>query len=348
MFRIFSNFNRRIGVDLGTVNTQIYLKGRGIVVSEPTIVAVNNKTGAIVAVGTEAKRMLDRTPQHITIVKPLAGGVISDFEMSEEIMKHHLRELDDGVLNRCGLAVLGVPTNLTEVERKSAEDVLTSAGASRVYLVEQPIAAALGARLVIEEPLANMIIDIGGGTTEMAIISVGGTVISRSLKIAGEKFNDDIVKFVKDEFQLAIGEPTAEEIKIKIGSAIPLEDKLEVAIRGRDLGSGLPKEIVVKNSHVRLAVAKSLKTIAEAARIMIEDSPPELVGDILDKGIFLCGGGSLLRGIDRFIERETTVRTDLVDDPQTCVIRGLGMVVEDFDRYEKLLNSQSRPREIII
>ncbi|MDD5099295.1 MAG: rod shape-determining protein, partial [Candidatus Colwellbacteria bacterium] len=235
---IFGKLNKNVGIDLGTVNTQIYARGEGIVVSEPTIVAVNNKTGQIVATGTDAKKMLDRTPQHITVIKPISGGVISDFEMAEEVVKHQLRNIDDGLFRRCGLAVLGVPTNLTEVERKSAEDVLTSAGASKVYLVEEPIAAALGARLPIEDPAANMIIDIGGGTTEMAIISVGGDVISKSLKIAGEKFNDDIIKFIRDEFQLAIGEPTAEEIKINIGSAIPLDERLETSIRGRDLGSG--------------------------------------------------------------------------------------------------------------
>jgi len=344
--KILENFNRSIGVDLGTVNTLVYLKGRGLVVNEPTIIAINNKTDQILAIGNEAKKMLDRTPRHINIVRPITGGVISDFEMAEEIMKHHLKNLDEGIFNRCGLAVLGVPTNLTEVERKSAEDVLISAGASRVYLVEEPIAAALGARLPIEDPSANMIIDIGGGTTELAIISVGGTVVSDSLKIAGEKFNEDIVKFLKEEFQLAIGEPTAEEIKIKIGSAIPVEEKLEMVVRGRDLGSGLPKEAIIKNSHVRLAVAKSLRVITDAARNLIESAPPELVGDILDKGIHICGGGSLLRGFDRYVEKETTVKTNLIEDSQTCVIRGLGIVVEDFAKYEKLLSSQSKPKII--
>ncbi|MCK9186962.1 MAG: rod shape-determining protein [Candidatus Colwellbacteria bacterium] len=344
--KIFENFNRNIGVDLGTVNTLIYLKGRGIVVNEPTIIALNNKTDQIIAIGNSAKRMLDRTPQHINIIRPISGGVISDFEMAEELMKTHLKNLDEGIFNRCGLAVLGVPTNLTEVERKSAEDVLISAGASRVYLVEEPIAAALGARLSIEDPSANMIIDIGGGTTELAIISVGGTVVSDSLKVAGKKFNEDIVKFIKEEFQLAIGEPTAEEIKVKIGSALPVEEKLEMTIRGRDLGSGLPKEVTIKNSHVRLAVTKSLRTIADAAKNLIESAPPELVGDILEKGIHICGGGSLLRGLDRYIEKETTVKTNLIEDSQTCVIRGLGIVVEEFNKYEKLLNSQSKPKEI--
>jgi len=344
--KIFQNFNRSIGADLGTVNTLIYLKGQGIVINEPTIIAINNKTDQIIAIGDSARKMLDRTPRHISIIRPIVGGVVSDFEMAEEIMKFHLKNLDAGVFNRCGLAVLGIPTNLTEVERKSAEDVLISAGASRVYLVEETIAAALGARLSIEDPSANMIIDIGGGTTELSIISVGGVVVSDSLKIAGEKFNEDIIKFLKEEFQLAIGEPTAEEIKIKIGSSIPTEDKLEMMVRGRDLSSGLPKEIVVKNSHVRLAVAKSLRTITDTARNLIESAPPELAGDILEKGIHICGGGSLLRGMDRYVEKETTVKTNLIEDSQTCVIRGLGIIVEDFARYEKLLSSQSRPREI--
>jgi len=344
--KIFQNFNYSIGVDLGTVNTLVYLKSKGIIVNEPTIIAVNNKTDHIIAIGNDAKKMLDRTPRHINIVRPVVGGVISDFEMSEEIMKFHLKNINEGIFNRCGLAVLGIPTNLTEVERKSAEDVLISAGAARVYLVEEPIAAALGARLSIEDPSANMIIDIGGGTTELAIISVGGVVISDSLKVAGEKFNEDIVKFVKEEFRLAIGEPTAEEIKIKIGSAIPAEEKLEMMVRGRDLGSGLPKEIVIKNSHVRLAVAKSLRVITDAARNLIENTPPELAGDILEKGIRICGGGSMLRGMDAYVEKETTVKTSLIDDSQTCVIRGLGIIVEDFVKYEKLLSSQSRPREI--
>lgn len=344
--KIFENFNRSVGVDLGTINTLIYLKGRGIMVNEPTIIAVNNKTDQIIAIGSEAKKMLDRSPRHINIIRPISGGVISDFEMSEEIMKFHLKNLDEGIFNRCNLAVLGIPTNLTEVERKSAEDVVISAGASRVYLVEQPIAAALGAKLSIENPSANMIIDIGGGTTELAIISVGGIVVSDSLKIAGEKFNEDIIKFLKEEFQLAIGEPTAEEIKIKIGSAIPIEDKLELLVRGRDLASGLPKEVIVKNSHVRLAITKSIRVITDAVKSLIESAPPELVGDILDKGIHICGGGSLLRGLDKYIEKETTVKTTLIDDSQACIIRGLGIVLEDFDKYEKLLNSQSKPREI--
>jgi len=346
--KLFGNFSKNIGVDLGTANTLIYLKGKGIVVDEPTVIAVNNKTGQILAIGSEAKKMIDRTPQHISVIRPLSNGVISDFEMAEEILKHHLNRLSEGFFNRYGLAVVGTPTNLTEVERKSAEDAILGAGASRVYLVEEPIAAALGARLPIEEAAANMIIDIGGGTTELAIISIGGTVIARSLKIAGDKFNEDIIKFIKEEFKLAIGEPTAEALKVSVGSALPMDEKLEMAIRGRDLSTGLPKEIIVKNSQIRNALAKSLKILAEAARELVEDSPPELVGDILERGIHLCGGGSLLKGLDKYIEREISTRTVLIDDPLTCAIRGLGMIMERFDKYEKILNSQAKPKEIKI
>jgi rod shape-determining protein MreB len=346
--KLFGNFSKNIGVDLGTANTLIYLKGRGIVVDEPTVIAVNNKTGQILAIGSEAKKMIDRTPQHISVIRPLSNGVISDFEMAEEILKHHLNHLNEGFLNRYGLAVVGTPTNLTEVERKSAEDAILGAGASRVYLVEEPIAAALGARLPIEEATANMIIDIGGGTTELAIISIGGTVIAKSLKIAGDKFNEDIIKFIKEEFKLAIGEPTAEALKVNVGSALPMDERLEMAIRGRDLSTGLPKEIIVKNSQIRNALAKSLKILAEAARELVEDSPPELVGDILERGIHLCGGGSLLKGLDKYIEKEISTRTVLIDDPLTCAIRGLGMIMERFDKYEKILNSQVKPKEIKI
>lgn len=346
--KIFGSFSKNIGVDLGTSNSFIYLQNKGIVVGEPTVIAINNKTGQILAIGAEAKKMLDRTPQHISVIRPLKNGVISDFEMAEEILKYHLQNLSGGFFHRYRLAVAGIPTNLTEVERKSAEDAITSAGASRVFLVEEPIAAALGARLPIEEPTANMIIDIGGGTAEIAIISVSGTVVSKSLKIAGDKFNEDIIKFIKDEFKLAIGEPTAEQLKIAVGSAVPIDEKLEIIIRGRDLTSGLPKEALIKNTHIRAALSKSLKTLAENTRSLIEGSPPELVGDILERGIYLCGGSSQLRGLDSYLEREISTKITLIDDPLTCVIRGLGMIVEDFKKYEKILNNQIKVREIKI
>jgi len=344
---LFRSFYKNVGVDLGTTNFLIYLEGRGIAVNEPTLIALNNRTGQILTIGGEAKKMLDRAPAHISLVKPLINGVISDFEMTEAIMKFFLRKISGGGLfSRYYLAAMSVPTNLTEVERKSVEDAAVSAGISKVLLVEEPIASAIGARLPIEEASANMIVDIGGGSTEVSVISVGGTVVSKSLKVAGQKLNDDIVRFIRDEFKLLIGEPTAEELKITVGSAIPTDEKLEMPVRGRDMATGLPKEIVVKSGNVRAAMQKSLKAIVEAIRELIEEAPPELVGDILKRGIYLSGGGSLLSGLDRYIEREVTVKTSVVDDPLTCVVRGLGIIIENLPKYESILSNQPKPKVI--
>jgi len=347
MINFFKRFYKDVGIDLGTANSLVYLKGEGIVVNEPTIVAVNNRTGQILAIGYEAKKMLDRAPAHISLIKPIMGGVISDFEMAEGILKHFLRKVNDqGMFSRYNVAVMSMPANLTEVERKSIEDAVISAGAAQVFLVEEAVASAIGAKLPVEEATANMVIDIGGGTTDISIISVGGTVISKSLKVAGQRLNDDIVRFVRDEFKLLIGEPTAEELKINIGSAIVIDDKMEMMVRGRDMATGLPKEIIVKSGQVRAAMQKSLKLIVETTKILIEEAPPELVGDILKRGVYLSGGGSLLKGLDKYIEREITVATNVVDDPLTCVIRGLGTIVEDLPKYNALLSNQQKPRSI--
>ncbi len=271
----FNYFGKSIGIDLGTANTLIYVAGRGIVVNEPSIAAVNSKTGHIFAIGTEAKKMLGRTPSHISVIRPLVNGVISDFEMTQEVIRHFLKQLGGtGPFSSYRRAIVGIPSNLTEVERKSVEDAIVGAGVRTAYLIEESLAAAIGARLPINEPTANMIVDIGGGTTEIAVISMGGMVTSKSLKIAGDKFNDDIIRFVRDEFRLVIGEPTAEELKITIGSAIQMEDKAELSIRGRDLTTGLPKEVMVKDSHVRTAIIRSVKMIVEAIRDVIESAPP--------------------------------------------------------------------------
>lgn len=340
-------FRKNIGIDLGTANSLIYVSGQGIVMNEPTAVAVNTKTGRVVAVGEEAKKMLGRTPAHINVVRPLVNGVISDFEMAQEFLSQFLKKLStNNFLSYYQKAVIGVPANLTEVERKSVEDAVTGAGVTKAHIIESVLAGALGARLPVHEPASNMIVDIGGGTTEIGIISMGGGVTVKSLKVAGDKFNDDITKFVRDEFRLAIGEPTAEELKISIGSAIPLSEKLEMTIRGRDLATGLPKEIVLKDSHVRTAIAKSLREIVDAIREVIEISPPELVGDILKRGVHLCGGGSLLRGIDQLIAKELSVTTTVVDDPLTCVARGTGIAVENLEKYDYLLDNPLKPREI--
>ncbi len=345
--KFFEKFYRNVGIDLGTTNTRLYLKGEGIVVNEPTLVAINSRTNEVINIGNDAKKMVDRTPAHINLVRPLVNGVISDFEVTEQILKQVLRRVGGkNPLARYFLAAISVPTNLTEVERKSVEDAILSAGASKVYLVETPIAAAIGARLPVEEPISSMIVDIGGGTTEISIISVGGAVKSKSLKIAGDKFNDEIIRSIKEDYQLLIGEPTAEELKINIGSALPIDERLEMSVRGRDIATGLPKEIVIKDTHIRAVLQKSLKAIAEAIKALIEESPPELVGDVLRRGIFLSGGGSLLRGIDKYIEKEIMVTTNVVDDPLTCVVRGLGMIVEDLHKYETILSNQQKPRQV--
>ncbi len=343
----WQNFYKSVGIDLGTTNTLVYQKGKGIVVGEPTLIALNNRTGQILFIGHEAKKMLDRTPSHITLVKPLINGIVSDFEMTEEILKYFLRKINGkNLFSRYHMAAVSIPSNLTEVERKSVEDAVVSAGVGKVLLVEETIASAVGARLPIEEPGANMIIDIGGGTTDIAIISVGGVVISKSLKIAGQKFNDDIIRFIKDEFKVLIGEPTAEELKVGIGSAVALDERLEMPVRGRDMSTGLPRELMIKSSHVRAALQKSLRLIGEEIKKLVEEAPPELVGDVLKKGIYLSGGGSLLKGLDRYIENEITVTTIVVDDPLTCVVRGLGIIIEDGRKFEAILSNQARPRQI--
>ncbi len=342
---LFSNFHKSVGVDLGTANFLVYLKGAGIVVNEPSLVALNTRTNQILAIGEEAKKMLDRTPSHVSLIKPLVNGVISDFETTTEMLKHFLRNKgNNNFFYRYRLAAISIPTNLTEVERKSVEDAAHSAGVSRVLLVEEPIASAIGIRLPVEEATANMIINIGGGTTELSIISVGGAVTSKSIKIAGERLNDDIMRYVKTEHKLLIGEPSAEALKINIGSAIPLEERLEAPTRGRDVSSGLPKEVIVKNTQVRTAIARSLKSIAETTKKLLEESPPELVGDVYERGIYLTGGGALLRGIDKYMEKELMVSVNLVDDPLTCVVRGLGIIIEDMPRYSTILSNQQRPK----
>jgi len=344
--KVFDRFFRDIGIDLGTANSLIYLKGKGIVVNEPSVAAVNTKTNQIIAIGNEAKQMLNRTPAHISVIRPLVGGVISDFDMTHELLTQLFKRTADGGFTSYRKGILAIPDGLTEVERKSVEDVAVNAGCSRVYLIESPIAAALGANLPINTPTASLIVDIGGGTSDIAVISLGGIVSSRTMKQAGDRFNEDIIKFVRDEFRMVIGEPTAELAKIAVGSAIPLDEKLELPIRGRDMATGLPREIILKNTHVRYAIAKSLKAIMDAVKETIESTPPELVGDMLGQGIWICGGGALLRGFDRLVERESGVKTRISEDPLTCVARGLGRIVEDFEGHGAFLDNPLKPLRI--
>ena len=348
MANLLNYFAKDVGIDLGTANTLIYLSGKGIAVNEASVVSINNKTNHILAVGHEAKKMMGRTPAHVDIIRPLVNGVISDFDMTQEMLKNYLRRVMGGSLRNYRRAIIGVPSNLTEVERKSVEDAVVGAGVGKALLIEEPLAAALGARLPINEPTANMLVDIGGGTTEIAIISMAGTVTSKSLKIAGDRLNDDIIRFVRDEFRLIIGEPTAEELKINIGSAMPLEEKVEMSIQGRDIATGLPKEVVIRDSQIRTAIGRSLKTIIEAIREVLEIAPPELAGDILRRGAYLCGGGSLLRSLDELIAQELSIAVHVVDDPLTCVVRGTGIAIENFEQYSSIISHPLIPKNIKI
>jgi rod shape-determining protein MreB len=341
---LFDSFFKDVGIDLGTANTLIYERRKGLVIDEPTVAAINNKTNEILAVGDKAKRMLERTPSHISVIRPLQNGVVSDFDMAYEMLRQFLRPIAGPFGLRRG--ILGIPNDLTEVERKSVEDVAKNAGCAKVNLVESLVAAALGSDLPIETPTASLIIDIGGGTSDIGVISMGGIVMSRTLKVAGDRFNEDIIRFLREEFKLAIGEPSAEFAKIAVGSAIPVDERLEVPIRGRDLASGLPREILVKNIHVRAAIAKSLSLILEAVHEVIEESPAELTGDMIRQGIVLCGGGALLRGLPELIEKETSVTTTIAPEPLTAMVRGLGRIVDNFDHYGTLLDNPLKPIDI--
>ncbi len=346
---MFDNLFKEIGIDLGTANSLIYQKNLGVVVNEPTIAAVNNKTNEILAIGEEAKKMLGRTPGHISVIRPLVNGVISDFDMTQELLRQLIKRLNrKSVFSSIRRAVLAVPDDLTEVERKSVEDAAMDAGCAKVYLVGSPVAAALGAGLPVDEPIATLIVDIGGGTTDIAVISLGGTVISKTLKVAGDRFNEDIIRFMRDEFRLAIGEPSAEFAKIGVGSAIPLDEHLDMPIRGRDFSTGLPKEVVIKNTHIRAALNKSLRLIVDAIRETIEMTPPELAGDMLKQGIYLSGGGALLRGLDKLIQKETTVSATIVGDPLTASVRGLGRIIDEFERHKVFLENPLKPLEITL
>ncbi len=340
-------FKKVIGVDLGTDTTQIYLKGVGIVLNEPSIVAFNNRTNRVVAVGWEAKKMLSRTPSHVTALHPITNGVIADFDMAKEMIQRFIKtkSLPWSWFTE---TIVSVPTNLTEVERKSVEDLFKEVGVSKVYLVEEPIAAAVGSGLDIGKPTAHLIVDIGAGTTDMAIISMNGIVVSKRLKIAGDYFNQEIIKGVKDEMKLFIGEPTAEEIKIAVGSAVTQSEKLDIIIRGRDAVSGLPKESNVRDTQVRYWLQKPLKMMVESLKELIDVTPPELTGDIYKNGVYICGGGSMLRGVGQLFEKEIGVNVHLVDEPLLCVVRGVGLIAENSGFYGNILENFSSPSSVNI
>lgn len=329
--KFFQRFSKDLGIDLGTANTLVFVHEKGIVINEPTVVAVNTRTGQILAVGREAKEMVGKTPGHVMTVRPLLKGVISDFEVAEKMLKYFIDKVHAGqsVLVPHPRVVVGVPLETTEVERKAVEDAAKSAGVREVYLVEEPIAAAIGARLPIEDAIGNMVVDIGGGTTEIAVISLGGVVTWRSITIAGDEFNKNIVQYARDVFNILLGERNAEVIKMKIGSAEVLDEPITIEMRGRDMITGLPKEIIVNDSQIREALARSVKIITENIKATLEQTPPELVSDIYERGIVLTGGGALLRNIDRAIAKATEIPVRIADDPLTCVVRGTGVLLEN-------------------
>jgi rod shape-determining protein MreB len=332
-------FSHDIGIDLGTANTLVYVKGKGIVISESSVVAINKKTKQILAIGDDAKKMVGKTPSHIVAIRPLVDGVVSDFEVTEQMLRYFIDKVHRksfAFLPRPRV-VIGIPYGVTEVERRAVEEAVINAGARQVFLIEEPMAAAIGARLPIQDAAGSMIVDIGGGTTEVAVISLGGIVASNSLRIAGDEMNQDIIQYARDNFNLLLGERTAEEIKIKIGSAYPTGKDRKVKMRGRDLVTGLPREIIVTEDQIRQALSKSINKILEAIKETIEQTPPELLADIMGRGIILAGGGSLLRGLDVLIAKSTSNLTIVADDPMTCVVRGTGIVLEDLEALKEIL-----------
>ena len=346
--KIFGKISKDVGIDLGTANTLVYVKGKGIVINEPSVVAVNKKTGQVLAIGKEAKKMVGKTPSHIVVSRPLVDGVVSDFETTEQMLKYFIEKVhkDSFALLPRPRVVVGIPSGVTEVEKRAVIDATINAGAREAYLIDEPMAAAIGARLPVQEPAGNMIVDIGGGTTEVAVISLGGVVTCRSLRVAGDEMNEDVIRFARDEYNLLLGERSAEDIKIAIGSAYKSDDNLEMIIRGRDLISGLPKEVKVNDVQIRGALSRSIKIIVNNIKAAIEETPPELVGDIMQKGIILAGGGGLIRGLDRLIAEQTEMPVKRMEDPLTAVVRGTGIVLENIDDLENVLIESSEDKRL--
>lgn len=336
--KLLSRFSNDIGIDLGTANTLVYVRGKGILVNEPSVVAVNQKTGQVVAIGTAAKEMLGRTPLHIVAVRPLVDGVISDFEVTEEMLAYLMRRAGEFMPKKLfgPRVVIGVPCGVTNVEVRAVRDAAKNAGAREVHVIEQPMAGAIGIRLPIHDPVGSMVIDIGGGTTDIAVISLGGIVRSKNLKIAGDKFNNDIISYIRNEFKILIGEATAEQVKINVGVVMPGEP-VETTIRGRDLITGLPREVVITDSDIREAIAQSIEVIVESTRLVLETTPPEILADIMRRGIYLVGGGALIKGLDTLLIETLKIPVAVADDPLTAIARGAGIILEDIDKYRSVL-----------
>jgi rod shape-determining protein MreB and related proteins len=330
-----------MAVDLGTANTLVYVRGRGIVLSEPSVVAIDQRTGEVHAVGVEAKRMLGRTPGTISAIRPLKDGVIADFDVTEQMLRHFIQKVHQ---NRWAhpRVVVCVPSGVTGVEKRAVEDATIAAGARQAYLIEEPMAAAIGAGLPVSEPTGNMIVDIGGGTTEVAVISLGGIVVSQSIRVGGDELDEAIVNYVKREYKLLIGMQTSEEVKLEIGSAAPMKEELQAEIRGRDLVTGLPKTVVLSSQEVRLALDEPLQQIIDAIKSTLDKTPPELASDIMDRGIVLAGGGALLHKLEDRIRHETEMPVHLAESPLTCVAVGSGRSLEEFEAMHRVYNASSR------
>jgi len=338
MKNIRSLFAHDVGIDLGTANTLVYLRGKGIIINEPSVVSVNQKTGQIVAIGTDARAMIGRTPGHILAIKPLVDGVISDFETTEEMLAYLLNKVTATSKKIFSpRVVVGVPSGITNVEIRAVRDATKNAGAGEVFIVEEPMAAAIGMRLPIHEPVGNMIIDIGGGTSDIAIISLGGVVKSKNLRVAGDKFSADIVAYVRNQFKILIGEKTAEAIKATIGSVLPTHAPLEMPVKGRDLVTGLPKEVILTDTDIREALSQSVESLIESTREVLESTPPEILGDIMQRGVYLAGGGALIKGLAQLIEDEINIPVHIAEDPLTAVARGTGIILEDLELYRDVL-----------
>lgn len=345
---ILGRFSKDMGVDLGTSNTLVYVKDSGVVINEPSVVAINTRQDTIMAVGEEARQMLGKTPPHIIASKPIENGVISDFEVTERMMKYFIDKVHSEMISFLPRPriIISTPLGLTEVERKAVEDATLHAGAREIFLIEQPMAAAIGARLPIQDASGTIVVNIGGGITEIAVISLGGVVNWKSIRIAGNELDRILIQYFREQHSILLGERTAEDIKKTIGSAEQLKTPIEMKVRGRDLISGLPKEISITSNDVYTALSRSLKTIIETIRNTIESTPPELVADIYERGIMLTGGGAQLKGLDHAISQEIKVPVHITDDPVTAVVRGTGIVLEDFENLRGVLTTGSRDEQL--
>jgi len=342
MFNLWSPFGRDMAVDLGTANTKVHVKGQGIVLMEPSVVAIDKYTNKVLAVGSEAKRMLGRTPGNIVAIRPLKDGVIADFDVTESMLRHFIQKVHKRSFAVRPRVVVCVPSGVTEVEKRAVFEATLQAGARAAYLIEEPMAAAIGAELPVQEPTGSMVVDIGGGTTEVAVVSLGGIVTSQSIRVGGDELDEAIINQVKKEYNVMIGERTSEEIKMEIGSAYPLTDEEDVEIRGRDLLTGLPRNIILSSEEIRLAIEEPVSQIVAAVKATLEKTPPELASDLMDRGIVLTGGGSQLRNLDERLRQETGMPVHLTEDPLTCVVLGSGKALEEINVLKRVLIGAKR------